>query len=137
MSENKTSTQPFLEVKDLTVYYTVSKVDTKAVNGVSFSLNRGETLGLVGETGAGKTTIAKSILRILPQPPARVISGEINFEGKTLTSLPESEMLKIRGDKISMIFQDPMTALNPVLRIGDQISEVIALHNNVSKAEAK
>jgi len=129
--------EPFLEVKDLTVYYTVSKIDTKAVNGVSFTLNKGETLGLVGETGAGKTTIAKAILGILPTPPARLIGGEINFEGKTLTSLPESEMLKIRGDKISMIFQDPMTALNPVIKVGDQISEVIALHNKVTKAEAK
>ena len=137
MSEKKNAAQSFLEVKDLTVYYTVSKVDTKAVNGVSFSLERGETLGLVGETGAGKTTIAKAILGILPVPPARLISGEINFEGKTLTKLPEAEMLKIRGDKISMIFQDPMTALNPVIRIGDQIAEVIALHNDVSQAEAK
>lgn len=137
MSEKKNAAQSFLEVKDLTVYYTVSKVDTKAVNGVSFSLERGETLGLVGETGAGKTTIAKAILGILPVPPARLISGEINFEGKTLTKLHEAEMLKIRGDKISMIFQDPMTALNPVIRIGDQIAEVIALHNDVSQAEAK
>ena len=128
---------PFLSVKDLTVYYTVSKIDTKAVNGVSFTLDRGETLGLVGETGAGKTTIAKAILGILPTPPARLIGGQIDFEGQTLTRLPESEMLKIRGDKISMIFQDPMTALNPVIKVGDQISEVIELHNDVSKAEAK
>ena len=127
----------FLEVKDLTVYYTVSKIDTKAVNGVSFTLERGETIGLVGETGAGKTTIAKAILGILPTPPARLIGGSIDFEGQTLTSLPESEMLKIRGDKIAMIFQDPMTALNPVIKVGDQISEVIELHNDVSKAEAK
>ncbi|MCD8342103.1 MAG: ABC transporter ATP-binding protein [Clostridiales bacterium] len=127
----------FLEVKDLTVYYTVSKVDTKAVNGVSFTLEKGQTLGLVGETGAGKTTIAKAILGILPVPPARLISGEIHFDGQTLTELPEAEMLKIRGDKIAMIFQDPMTALNPVIKVGDQISEVISLHNNISKAEAK
>lgn len=128
---------PLLEVKDLTVYYTVSKIDTKAVNGVSFRLERGKTLGLVGETGAGKTTIAKAIMGILPTPPARVLSGEILFEGEDLTRLPESEMLKVRGDKISMIFQDPMTALNPVLRVGDQIAEVIELHNSISKAEAK
>ena len=128
---------PFLSVKDLTVYYTVSKIDTKAVNGVSFTLDRGETIGLVGETGAGKTTIAKAILGILPTPPARLIGGQIDFEGQTLTRLPEAEMLKIRGDKISMIFQDPMTALNPVIKVGDQISEVIELHNDVSKAEAK
>ncbi len=127
----------FLEVKDLTVYYTVSKVDTKAVNGVSFTLEKGQTLGLVGETGAGKTTIAKAILGILPVPPARLINGSIRFDGQMLTELPESEMLKIRGDKIAMIFQDPMTALNPVITVGDQISEVISLHNSVSKAEAK
>ncbi len=127
----------FLEVRDLTVYYTVSKVDTKAVNHVSFTLEKGETLGLVGETGAGKTTIAKAILGILPKPPARVIGGSICFEGQKLTELPESEMLKVRGDKIAMIFQDPMTALNPVIRIGDQISEVISLHESCSKAEAR
>ncbi len=127
----------FLEVKDLTVYYTVAKVDTKAVNGVSFKLDRGKTLGLVGETGAGKTTIAKAIMGILPAPPARLIGGEIHFDGQKLTSLSEQQMLKIRGDKISMIFQDPMTALNPVIRVGDQISEVIELHNSISKAEAK
>ena len=137
MTENKNKDQHFLEVKDLTVYYTVSKVDTKAVNGVSFTLERGETLGLVGETGAGKTTIAKAILGILPTPPARLIGGSIDFEGKTLTKLPEAEMLKIRGDKIAMIFQDPMTALNPVIKVGDQISEVIELHNKITKAEAK
>lgn len=127
----------FLEVKDLTVYYTVSKIDTKAVNGVSFKLEKGKTLGLVGETGAGKTTIAKAIMGILPVPPARQIGGEIWFEGRNLSTLPETEMLKVRGDKISMIFQDPMTALNPVLRVGDQIAEVIELHNDCSKAEAK
>ena len=127
----------FLDVKDLTVYYTVAKVDTKAVNGVSFKLDRGKTLGLVGETGAGKTTIAKAIMGILPTPPARLMGGEIHFDGQELTSLPEQQMLKIRGDKIAMIFQDPMTALNPVIRVGDQISEVIELHNSISKAEAK
>ena len=127
----------FLDVKDLTVYYTVAKVDTKAVNGVSFKLDRGKTLGLVGETGAGKTTIAKAIMGILPTPPARLMGGEIHFDGQELTALPEQQMLKIRGDKIAMIFQDPMTALNPVIRVGDQISEVIELHNSISKAEAK
>lgn len=136
MSEANLSAS-FLEVKDLTVYYTVAKVDTKAVNGVSFTLERGKTLGLVGETGAGKTTIAKAIMGILPVPPARLIGGEIHFEGRELTRLPESEMLHIRGDKISMIFQDPMTALNPVMRVGEQIAEVVALHNDCSRAEAK
>ncbi len=135
--ESNGSSQAFLEVKDLTVYYTVAKVDTKAVNGVSFRLERGKTPGLVGETGAGKTTIAKAIMGILPVPPARLMGGEIHFDGQELTALPEAQMLKIRGDKISMIFQDPMTALNPVIRVGDQIAEVIELHNSISKAEAK
>ncbi len=135
MSEQTNSS--FLEVRDLTVYYTVAKVDTKAVNGVSFKLDRGKTLGLVGETGAGKTTIAKAIMGILPTPPARLMGGSIRFDGQELTTLPEQQMLKVRGDKISMIFQDPMTALNPVIRVGDQISEVIELHNSISKAEAK
>lgn len=135
--DEKNNQNTFLEVKDLTVYYTVAKVDTKAVNGVSFTLNRGETIGLVGETGAGKTTIAKAILGILPTPPARLIHGDIIFDGKNLTTAPEADMLKIRGDKISMIFQDPMTALNPVIKVGEQIAEVIELHNNCSKAEAK
>jgi peptide/nickel transport system ATP-binding protein len=135
--DEKNNQTTFLEVKDLTVYYTVAKVDTKAVNGVSFTLNRGETIGLVGETGAGKTTIAKAILGILPTPPARLIHGDIIFDGKNLTTAPEADMLKIRGDKISMIFQDPMTALNPVIKVGEQIAEVIELHNNCSKAEAK
>ena len=89
-----------------------------------------------GETGAGKTTIAKSILRILPEPPARVKSGTIEFEGRELLSLPEDQMRKIRGKNISMIFQDPMTALNPIMRIGEQIAEVIELHERCGKAEA-
>lgn len=135
--ENSTQERAFLEVENLTIYYTVAKVDTKAVNDVSFKLERGKTIGLVGETGAGKTTIAKAIVGILPTPPARLMNGKIYFNGEELTSLPEAQMLKIRGDKISMIFQDPMTALNPVIRVGDQISEVIGLHNNISKAEAK
>ncbi len=131
------SDQKFLEVKDLVVEYTSDGDIVHAVNGVSFSLDRGETLGLVGETGAGKTTIAKSILRILPQPPARVKGGTIRMEDKELLSLPEKDMLKIRGNKISMIFQDPMTALNPVMSVGKQITEVVALHNDCSKEEAR
>jgi peptide/nickel transport system ATP-binding protein len=96
----------FIEVKDLVVEYTSDGDIVQAVNGVSFSLKQGETLGLVGETGAGKTTIAKSILRILPDPPAKVKSGQILLEGKDLMKISEKEMLSIRGNKISMIFQD-------------------------------
>ena len=127
MAEN--NKEVLLEVKDLVVQYVTSEETVEAVNGVSFTLNKGESLGLVGETGAGKTTIAKSILRILPDPPAKVAGGEIYLEGKNLFEISEEEMRAIRGQKISMIFQDPMTALNPVFTVGDQIKEVIQLHN--------
>nr|WP_306812244.1 ABC transporter ATP-binding protein [Murimonas intestini] len=121
----------------MTVHYTSEGKVIHAVNNVSFSLEKGETLGLVGETGAGKTTIAKSILRILPEPPAQVDGGEILLEGKNILALSNDDMRKIRGRKISMIFQDPMTALNPVMRIGNQIAEGIALHEKVSGKAAE
>ena len=130
------STQ-FLEVKNLVVEYTSGEEVVHAVNGVSFSLEKGQTLALVGETGAGKTTIAKAILRILPDPPAKVRGGEIRLEGEDLLSISEAAMRRVRGDRISMVFQDPMTALNPVKRVGDQIAEVIKAHNAVSKQEAR
>lgn len=124
MSENA-----FLSVENLTVEYTSNKKIIKAVNGVSLELHKGKTLGLVGETGAGKTTIAKSILRILPNPPAKLKSGDIYLEGKNLIKMSEKDMLHIRGNKIAMIFQDPMTALNPLQTVGEQIAEVIAIHD--------
>lgn len=127
----------FLSVKNLTVEYTSEGRIIHAVNDVSFDLKKGQTIGLVGETGAGKTTIAKAILSILPIPPARVQSGEIWFEDNDLLKMSETNLRTIRGAKISMVFQDPMTALNPTMRIGDQIAEVIKLHNNISKKEAK
>ena len=125
-----------LSVRNLTVEYTSDGEVIHAVNDVSFDLEKGKTIGLVGETGAGKTTIAKSILRILPEPPARVKSGTIEFEGRELLSLPEDQMRKLRGKNISMIFQDPMTALNPIMRLGEQIAEAIELHEHGGKAEA-
>ena len=128
--------EKLLEIKDLFVEYTSGGKVIKAVNGVSLALEKGKTLGLVGETGAGKTTIAKSILRILPDPPAKVRGGEIWFEGQDMMKLHAREMLKIRGDKIAMIFQDPMTALNPTMTVGNQIAEVIQLHNDVNSREA-
>jgi oligopeptide/dipeptide ABC transporter ATP-binding protein len=103
---------------------------------VSFTLERGKTFGLVGETGAGKTSTAKAILRILPDPPAKIKGGEIFLDGEDLLKFSEKEMRRIRGRKVSMIFQDPMTALNPIMRIGEQIAEVISLHNKISKDEA-
>ena len=130
--ENK---EMLLSVRDLTVEYTSEDEVVHAVNHVSFDLARGSTIGLVGETGAGKTSIARAILRILPEPPARVPSGEIVFEGRNLLTLREEEMQKIRGKEISMIFQDPMTALNPIMRVGEQIAEVVRLHEHCSKAE--
>ena len=131
--ENK---EMLLSVRDLTVEYTSEDEVVHAVNHVSFDLARGSTIGLVGETGAGKTSIARAILRILPEPPARVPSGEIVFEGRNLLTLREEEMQKIRGKEISMIFQDPMTALNPIMRVGEQIAEVVRLHEHCSKAES-
>ena len=125
-----------LRVKDLRVFYTAGGEIINAVNGVDLEVRRGETLGLVGETGAGKTTIAKSIMRILPDPPAKIGGGEIYLDGQELLRLPEKKMREIRGKKISMIFQDPMTALNPVFTVGEQIEEVIMLHEKVNKGEA-
>ncbi len=133
MAEN---TGKFLSVRDLQVEYTSDGEVIHAVNGISFDLEKGKTLGLVGETGAGKTTVAKAILRILPDPPAKIRGGQIFLDGTDLLSLPESEMLKIRGDKISMIFQDPMTALNPLMTAGDQIAEALRIHGCKNKKEA-
>lgn len=128
--------EPILEVKNLTIEYTSGKSIVQAVNNLSFTLEKGEALGLVGETGAGKTTTALSIMQLITSPPGRIKSGEIIFEGRDLTKLPQSELRKLRGEKISMIFQDPMTALNPVIKVGDQISEVIRLHEKTTKLEA-
>lgn len=122
-------TAPFLSVRDLVIEYTSGDEVVHAVNGVSLDLEKGRMLGLVGETGAGKTTIAKAIMRILPDPPARYAGGQVLLDGLDILTLPEQEMLKLRGNKMSMIFQDPMTALNPLMTIGEQIAEVIHLHN--------
>lgn len=119
----------FLSVKDLVVQYTQGADTIHAVNSVSFELEKGKTLGLVGETGAGKTSIAKAILRILPDVGAFIREGEVLLEGKNLVELSEHEMQEIRGGKIAMIFQDPMTALNPLMTVGEQITEAIELHN--------
>ena len=125
-----------LEIRNLVVEYHTDDADIYALNDVSLNVKKGETIGLVGETGAGKTTIAKAILRILQSPPAKVCSGSIVFDGVELMELSEKEMQHIRGNKIAMIFQDPMTALNPIETVGFQIAEAIRLHNKVSRAEA-
>jgi oligopeptide/dipeptide ABC transporter ATP-binding protein len=125
-----------LEVKELRTHFETRYGTVKAVDGVSVSVNRGETLGIVGESGCGKTVLALSIMRLIPIPPGRIVSGSINFNGTDLLRLDNDEMRKLRGREISMIFQEPMNSLNPVLRIGDQITEVIRLHQGLSKKDA-
>ena len=130
MSEN------MLNVENLVIHYETDEEVVEAVNNISFSLKKGEVLGLVGETGAGKTTTALGIMGLLPTKVGHVIQGKIELDGENLFDKSEKEMRKIRGKNISMIFQDPMTALNPVKTVGDQIAEVVLLHNHCSKAEA-
>lgn len=130
MSEN------MLNIENLVIHYETDEEVVEAVNNISFSLKKGEVLGLVGETGAGKTTTALGIMGLLPTKVGHVIQGKIELDGESLFDKSEKEMRKIRGKKISMIFQDPMTALNPVKTVGDQIAEVVLLHNHCSKAEA-
>ncbi len=125
-----------LEIRDLAVEYHTDEAVIYAVNHINLTIKKGETIGLVGETGAGKTSVARSIMRILPVPPAKIVSGEIYYNGKDLLKLSEREMRKIRGNKIAMIFQDPMTALNPIETVGFQIAETIKQHNHISSIEA-
>ena len=125
-----------LEIKDLTIHYITDDGVVKAVNGIDLTLEEGDTLGLVGETGAGKTTTALGVLRLVPNPPGKIVDGKILYKGEDIMEKSEAQMRKIRGGEISMIFQDPMTALNPVLKVGDQIAEVIHLHGNCSRTEA-
>ncbi|OIK15109.1 dipeptide/oligopeptide/nickel ABC transporter ATP-binding protein [Bacillus sp. MUM 116] len=126
-----------LEIKNLNVEYRTDDEIVYAVNSLDLRLNSGESLGLVGETGAGKTTTALSILKLVADPPGKITSGEILFEGEDLLKAKKDFLRQIRGNKISMIFQDPMTSLNPVYSVGDQIAEVIHLHEKCSKAEAQ
>jgi oligopeptide/dipeptide ABC transporter ATP-binding protein len=125
-----------LDLRDLKTSFFTSDGVAKAVDGVSYQLHRGETLGVVGESGCGKSVTALSILRLVPDPPGRTVGGEIIFEGTNLLKLTRAEMRRIRGNEISMIFQEPMTSLNPVFTIGNQISEAIILHQGLSKRDA-
>lgn len=126
-----------LEIENLTVQFKTDDGIVKALNGVDIKVKKGMTLGLVGETGAGKTTTAMSILKLVPQPPGEYKTGSILLEGTEILKLDEKEMEKIRGGVVSMIFQDPMTALNPVINVGDQISESLKIHRKLSEAEAE
>ena len=114
-----------LEVHDLEIRYVTDEETVQAVNDITFSLERGESIGLVGETGAGKTTTALGIMGLVPDPPGEIVKGSILFEGEDLLKLSEKQMRRIRGGKISMIFQDPMTSLNPIITIGKQITSII------------
>jgi oligopeptide/dipeptide ABC transporter ATP-binding protein len=125
-----------LEIRNLRTYFKTDEGIAKAVDGVDLKVPRGETLGLVGESGCGKSVTALSIMRLVPDPPGKIMGGEIIFDNRNILALPEWEMRRIRGNTISMIFQEPMTALNPVYRIGSQLAEVIQQHQNVGKKEA-
>lgn len=129
------NTEKMLEIKDLSVIYETDLETVYAVNGVTLSLEKGATLGLVGETGAGKTTLALTLMRLLPERTGKVTSGCITFEGENIVELPEADMRKIRGDKIAMIFQDPMTSLDPVLTVGEQIAEALYVHNDSGRSK--
>ncbi len=126
-----------LEIRNLKTYFDVRGEVLKAVDDVSLTIEAGETLGLVGESACGKSVTAASIMRLVPIPPGRIAGGEILFEGVDLLKLPASDMRKVRGSKISMVFQEPMTSLNPVFTVGDQVAEAISLHERVSRRELR
>jgi len=126
-----------LEIKNLHVHYVTEDSVVKAVNGVNLKLQKGDSLGIVGETGAGKTTTALSVIQLIPDPPGIIVDGEILYKGKNLIYNTEKENKQLRGNGISMIFQDSMTALNPIMRVGDQLTEAVITHKKVSRAEAK
>jgi peptide/nickel transport system ATP-binding protein len=131
------SERPLLELRNLKTWFYTDEGIAKSVDGVSYSLLPGETLGCVGESGCGKSVTALSIMRLIPDPPGKIVEGQVLLEGTDLVTLPEDEMRKIRGNKIGMIFQEPMTSLNPVFTIGNQIAEAVMLHQKVGKREAR
>jgi oligopeptide/dipeptide ABC transporter ATP-binding protein len=126
-----------LRVEDLKTYFYVEEGVVKAVDGISFNLKKGETLGIAGESGSGKTVTSLSLLRLIPWPPGKIVSGQIYLEGRDLLKIPYRDMVKIRGNDISMIFQDPMTSLNPVFSVGNQIIETLLIHQDISKKSAR
>jgi peptide/nickel transport system ATP-binding protein len=129
--------QPILEIKNLTINFDTEAGVVKAVDGVSFALDQGETLGLVGESGCGKSVTALSILKLIPAPPGRVTADEIRWKERNLAKLPLPELIKLRGKEISIIFQEPLTSFNPVQKIGAQISEALKIHSDLPKRELK
>lgn len=133
MSNNQ---ETILDVKDLKTYFYVDDEEVPAVDGVDFTINKGETLGIVGESGCGKSITSLSVMQLVPSPPGKIVGGEINFKGENLLSKTEGQMRKIRGNEISMIFQEPMTSLNPVYSVGEQIAEAIRIHQKKGRKEA-
>jgi oligopeptide/dipeptide ABC transporter ATP-binding protein len=130
-----TKKHALLEVRDLVVEFHTEEGIVRAVDGLSFTLNKGETLGIVGESGCGKSVTALSIMRLIAKPAGKIVSGQILFDGQDLLTIPEEAMRRLRGNRISMIFQEPMTSLNPVFTVGDQIMEVLRIHQGLSKKE--
>jgi oligopeptide/dipeptide ABC transporter ATP-binding protein len=128
---------PLLRVNNLRTSFFTSDGEVRAVDGVNFDIEDGKTVGLVGESGCGKSVTALSIMQLLPKSTGRIVGGEIQFQGRDLASLPQPEMRRIRGNEISMIFQEPMTSLNPVMTVGDQIAETVRLHQGASRSEAR
>jgi peptide/nickel transport system ATP-binding protein len=127
---------PLLSVRNLKTYFYTDEGVVRAVDGLSYDLQRGETLGIVGESGCGKSVHALSVMRLIPTPPGKIVDGQIFFEGRDLLKLSDEEMRKIRGNRIAMVFQEPMTSLNPVLTIGEQIAEAVMLHQRLDKKAA-
>ena len=127
---------PLLDVRELVTRFSTDGAEFRAVDGVSFTVRAGGTLGVVGESGSGKSVTALSILRLVRDPPGRVVGGEVRFGGRNLLALPEREMQKVRGAAISMIFQEPMTSLNPVMTTGAQVAEPLVIHRGMSKKAA-
>ncbi len=136
MNQTTSSAAPLLEIRNLVVHYETPAGVVEALNDISLTVERGESVALVGETGAGKTTTALSVMKLLPVPPARIVDGSIYLNGESVLDKSEKEMRTVRGSTVSMIFQDPMTALNPSMKVGEQVAEVIRLHKNCSHAEA-
>ncbi|HVF28565.1 MAG TPA: ABC transporter ATP-binding protein, partial [Pyrinomonadaceae bacterium] len=136
MSSSRQTNGTLLSVKDLRTYFETEDGTVKAVDGISFELQRGETLGIVGESGSGKSVTNLSVLRLIPEPPGKIVSGEIVFDGIDILDLPPQDVRRIRGKRISMIFQDPMTSLNPFMRISRQLMEITQLHLGHTREEA-
>jgi peptide/nickel transport system ATP-binding protein len=137
LSEVRFLTQPILEIENLQTYFFTDRGEVPAVDRVSLSISEGEILGLVGESGCGKSVTSLSIMGLIPSPPGRIVGGQIRFRGENLVGAGERRMRKIRGNQIAMIFQEPMTSLNPVYTIGDQISEVVRIHTKATKRAAR